>query len=313
MSLMPSTQRACTIGSSASDASPARRVSRLTRQIAAVDRRNVSGRQRRQRARVVPVEKMAAMPLQRLHRAQRIGRAGEKLPGRLIAEVVRRQIGEQRKPHVGRRRAMRDDDAAFLLHVVRRQPVVFRIDVGLEKSPRLAREPAQKLRLTERQILAARRKRPADPPRQRGRHQPQQQNRRGNPQRRDVHCRHHRPRQHRDRRRDPHRLIDRRQSRCCDFLRAAARRCSKASTRADAGAKSSMRHSVRTIASSRIKRFVRQPCERQQRLRKLRTCAVRATATMCCSIGASSGLRRRSVNAVASAGNNSTANDHCGP
>ena len=65
------------------------------------------------------------MTLERLHRAHRIRRARDELPGCLIAEIVRRQVGEQRQPHVGRRRAMRDDDAAFLLHVVGRQPVFF--------------------------------------------------------------------------------------------------------------------------------------------------------------------------------------------
>ena len=56
-------------------------------------------------------------------------------PAEMIAEIVCGQIREQRKSHVGRRRAMRDHGSGMLLIVIRRQPMIFRADEGLEERP----------------------------------------------------------------------------------------------------------------------------------------------------------------------------------
>ena len=45
------------------------------------------------------------------------------------------QIRQQRKSHVRRRRAMRDNGGRVLLIVIRRQPIVLRADEGLEEGP----------------------------------------------------------------------------------------------------------------------------------------------------------------------------------
>ena len=64
-----------------------------------------------------------------------------------IAEIVGRQIGQQRHADVRRTGARRDDQVGILLDVVRRQPVVFGRDELLEVPPRLPRQLFEKLLL----------------------------------------------------------------------------------------------------------------------------------------------------------------------
>ena len=110
----------------------------MAREVPAVHRRDIGRQQRFQRLRVVPVVEVASVPFQRFHRVERIRRALDELSGRNIAEVVRGQIREQRQSHVGRRRAMRDHGNGMLLIVIRRQPMIFRTDEGLEERPGLS-------------------------------------------------------------------------------------------------------------------------------------------------------------------------------
>ena len=144
----------------------------MTREVPAVHRRNVGGVQRFQRLRVVPVVEVAAVPFHGLHRAQCTRRALDELSGRNVTEVVRGQIREQRQPHVGRRRAVRHHGTAILLIVIRRQPMIFRADEGLEERPGLARKLAQEEGLVGRQPGFTAGERPADPPGDGGRDQP---------------------------------------------------------------------------------------------------------------------------------------------
>ena len=119
------------------------------------------------------------MALQALHRLQGRGGAHQQLAAAQIPEVARGQSGQQRKAHVGRRGAVRDARDWMLLHVVGRQVVVRRADMGLEKRPGAAREPAQEsgLRAVQRRMLAA--QRAVYPPHQQWRQEPQHQNRCG--------------------------------------------------------------------------------------------------------------------------------------
>ncbi len=158
-------------------------------QIAAVHRRDVSRVQRAQGLRVVPVVKVAAMAFQAGHAGQAVGGAFEQLPGRDVAEIVRRQIGQQRQPHIGRRGAMRQRGGAVFLVIVRRQPVVIRADESLEISPGLARDAAKIVRLFGAQARHAARQRQAEPPGDGGGEQPEQQNRPGQRQRGRIHHR----------------------------------------------------------------------------------------------------------------------------
>ena len=69
------------------------------------------------------------------------------------------------------------DRHRLLLNVIRRQPIVFRADEGLEERPGFAGNRAEKESLVGGQVGFAARQRATDPPRNRGRGQPQQQNR----------------------------------------------------------------------------------------------------------------------------------------
>ncbi len=174
------------------------------RQVAAVHRRNVDRLQRLQRLGVVPVIKVAAIPFQAHHRAQRAARAVDEASGRQVAEVMRGQIREQRQSHVGRRRAMRDRGHGMFLHVVRRQPIVFRADEGFEERPSLAGNRAEKAGLLGRQAGFAASERAAHPPGDRGRGQPQQQDRSSHGQHGGLGHRQTQRRHHRERGSHPH-------------------------------------------------------------------------------------------------------------
>ena len=179
--------------------------------------------------RVVPVEEMAAMPLERLHCAHRIRRALDELPGRFDSRSRAPSNRPAGQSHVGRRRAMRNDDAAFLLHIVGRQPVFVGVDVRLENPHVLRGKSRRNLCDRRRQFVAARSERLADPPRERratshsnrigasGNAAP----RRSSPAARSMSAR-----------RSPARStsFDRpRPDRCCGFHRADVRRCSMVS------------------------------------------------------------------------------------
>ena len=118
--------------------------------VPAVHRRNVGRLQWFQRLRVVPVVEVAPVPLQGLHRVECIRRPVDELSDRNVAEVVSGQIRKERKPHVGRRRAMPDHGNGMLLIVIRGQPVIFRSDESLEERPGLSGKLPEKEGLVSR-------------------------------------------------------------------------------------------------------------------------------------------------------------------
>ena len=109
-------------------------------EVAAVDRRDVGRRQRRQRARVVPVQQVTLEAFQAFDGRER----GLDPVGQIIgvdeAEVVSRERREQPHADVGRRRAVRDGQLRDELDVVGRQRVILGSDERLEVAPRLARD-----------------------------------------------------------------------------------------------------------------------------------------------------------------------------
>jgi hypothetical protein len=85
-----------------------------------------------------------------------------------VPEVVRREVREERKPHVRGRAAVREPDGGMLLEIVRGQPMVFRADVGLEEGPGPAREVSKEERLVDGELGFATDDGTADPPRDGG-------------------------------------------------------------------------------------------------------------------------------------------------
>ena len=146
-------------------------------QVAAIDRRHIERWQRQQGLGVIPVVEMATVLLQAGHRGQRLRRALEQPPGREIAEVVGREIGQQRQPHVGRRGAMGYRGDAVFLKVVGRQPVIVRADETVEEGPGPPRQVAQEEALFAAQRRRTTNQRPADPPGDDRGNQPEDQDR----------------------------------------------------------------------------------------------------------------------------------------
>ena len=117
-------------------------------QVAAVHRRDVVRAHRRPRLGVVPVQKVAFVPLQPFERRHRAVEMVDERGGREIAEIVRGERRKQAHADIGRRRAPRElrRHVACFLVVVGRQPAVVGGDERLEIPPRLPRGPAQEAR-----------------------------------------------------------------------------------------------------------------------------------------------------------------------
>ena len=110
----------------------------MSRKVAAVHTGNIERKERSQRARVIPVVEMPAMPFESLHGGEGVLRASNQAAHRKIPKIPGGQIGEQRQAHVRGRGARGDRRGGNFLKIVRRQPVLLRGDKGFEKMPRLA-------------------------------------------------------------------------------------------------------------------------------------------------------------------------------
>jgi len=149
-------------------------------EVAAVHRRDVARLEGTQIARVVPVEEMAAKPLQPLHRREGRLEALHRLGGADPAELAGSSRRQEQQTEIGRRCAMRHDGTGRLLEVVRRQHVVRLGDERLEEAPGLACNEAQRRRLGGLDSQAAGiAGRTAHPVGDRGRQQPSQHERGG--------------------------------------------------------------------------------------------------------------------------------------
>ncbi|MNV22380.1 hypothetical protein D3C71_1133500 [compost metagenome] len=161
----------------------------MASQVAAIHGGDVSGRQRLQGFGVIPVVEMPAMARQYVQCGEHLPCALQH-PGNLqIAEVVGRQIGQQRQADIGGRRAPCHYQRWMLTDVVRWQPVILGAHIGFKERPGATRQPAQKYQLGCGQVGIARRRRASQPRHDRRRGQPQQKKRRRYPQRCRLHAR----------------------------------------------------------------------------------------------------------------------------
>jgi hypothetical protein len=119
-------------------------------EVSAVHGGDVAGMERRQALGLVPVQEVSLEPLDALEGRQRAVDAVRQLRRPQVAEVVRRQGGEQSEPDVGGGRPVGHAHVAQLLEVVRRQGVVGGPRERVEEVPRPPRHAAQ-----ERDVLGA--------------------------------------------------------------------------------------------------------------------------------------------------------------
>jgi len=112
----------------------------MARKITAVYSGHVSWRQHGQRAGVVPVEQMAVVFRQALHRVQGGLQPLDHAIDRNPAELARAGHRQQIQADVGRRGAVGDSGFGLHLQVVGRQVTVIWSDTSLKKLPGLARQ-----------------------------------------------------------------------------------------------------------------------------------------------------------------------------
>ena len=146
-------------------------------QIAAVHGRHIAGFERLQRPRIEPVHDMPPVMLDPFQCRQRVGGAGRDIAKARVAEIERRQRGQQLHPDVGGRRAMGDLFVGIGLIIVWRQPVVLGPRKGLEVKPGPPGDTAQIGLVGIRQRLGRGPSRAPDEPGDFGRGDPQQQQR----------------------------------------------------------------------------------------------------------------------------------------
>ena len=144
-------------------------------QIAAVHGGHIHGQQRRAALGVVPVEKVAAVALQRVQGSGRGLQAREQVLRADPAEAARAGHAEQVQADVGGRGAVRHHVVRHGLQVVRWQVPVFGDDAALEQAPGVACQAFQRGMFAGWQLgFDAARVRAADPPRPHRRGGPQQ-------------------------------------------------------------------------------------------------------------------------------------------
>ena len=107
------------------------------REVAAVDGGHVLGRQRFERAGVVPVQQVSFEVFQPVDRGERVLEPVEQRPGVNETEIVCRQRREQAHRNIGGRGAVRHPRFGVELNVVGREEAMFLGDEGVEVSPRL--------------------------------------------------------------------------------------------------------------------------------------------------------------------------------
>ncbi|MNB96792.1 hypothetical protein D3C81_405540 [compost metagenome] len=160
-------------------------------QVAAVYSGDVAWWQRRQGFGVVPVQEVAAMARQLVQRIEGEGGTFSDRAQLQIAEIPRRQIGQQGQADVGWRGAPRHHQRRMLLDVVRWQPMILLAHPGLEEGPGTPRQPAKECPLRNGKLGHARGRWSAQPRHQRGRKGPRQQQGQGKRQCLRTHAGHH--------------------------------------------------------------------------------------------------------------------------
>ncbi len=122
-------------------------------EVSAVDGGDVARQERSQGPRVVPVQEVALVPFQPFDRVEGLPGTGRQLLPLDEAEVVGGQRRQKAHADVRRRGAMRDAGLRHLLHVVRRQAVVFVARERLEVPPGVSRDETQALAVLRSQLV----------------------------------------------------------------------------------------------------------------------------------------------------------------
>ena len=117
----------------------------MSREIAAIDRRDVFRIQRAQIKRAVPVVEMPPEALKPVHRLERCLQALQGLVHPNPTEIAGGDHGQQVEPEIGRRRPVRNHRHRLFLKIVGRKHVILRRDEGLKEAPSPARDQAQRL------------------------------------------------------------------------------------------------------------------------------------------------------------------------
>src|SRR5215213_10999820 len=119
----------------------------MSREVAAVNGRNVLRQKRFESFSVVPVKEVTVQASQLRQRCKRQLLPLNQFECADVTEVTRGVIAEKQQAHVCRRRAMRDDGCWIFLEVIGRQPVVVSADKCFKEAPRAASDNASKRRV----------------------------------------------------------------------------------------------------------------------------------------------------------------------
>ena len=180
----------------------------VAREVAAVHAGNIERGKGPERAGLIPVQEVPAIPLEALHGGEGILRALDQAAGRKIAEIPGGQIGQERQAHVRGRGPRGDRRDGDFLKIVGGQPVLPGRDKRFEVVPGLPGGVPQKSPLPGRQIRRRGFDGLADPPGDPRGRQPQAEVRQRPGQFGRLPPGQQKSRGQRDDRRDPHRGIE---------------------------------------------------------------------------------------------------------
>ena len=237
----------------------------MSGQVAAVHRRYIAGHQRLQGLRVVPVVEVAPVAFHAIEATEGVAGALQQPALVEVAEIVRRQVGQQRQSDIGRRRAMRYHRGRLFLHVVRRKPVVGLAHVGLEEGPGLAGEATQVFFLVRLECFFGQDPRSAHLPGNRRRNEPQRQHGHGQEQGQRRLGRQQRDHAQHERWCEPHATGSAGKALLALAFDLAGRRPLQQATSADEHSPQAAQHGIQAEV-----RFMREPAERKQYARGLR-------------------------------------------
>ncbi len=173
-------------------------------EIPAVHTGDIKRRERLERARVIPVVEMPAIAFQLSHCRQRLIGALQELAGGDVTKIVRRKIGQQRDADVRGTGARRDDRGGMFLEIIGREPVLFGVAEHFEIAPGAAGKLFQEEPLLRPQPGLPDGERPAEPPGDGRRNEPQSHERRNKREITAAIDRHDDEGHHRRRRSKPH-------------------------------------------------------------------------------------------------------------
>ena len=156
---------------------PNRERQQRTRKVSAVDRGDIAGRERFERAGVVPVQEVTVEAFEPFNSRQGRPDPVDQRPRVDEAQVVSRERRQKAQTDVGRRRSVCHPQLGNDLHIVGRKTMVFGADEPVEVLPRLESDAAQVLAISGPQLGTPPRHRPAQGERNQRCNRPQRQHR----------------------------------------------------------------------------------------------------------------------------------------